>query len=81
MTQQEIDAMRQSLTEERLALQSELSQMDYIGIKIATGRAKKTDYQEQIERMSACANRINEIDANLETLRNEVPDETGVIES
>ena len=81
MTQQEIDAMRQSLTEERLALQSELSQMDYIGIKIATGRAKKTDYQEQIERMSVCADRINEIDANLETLRNEVPDETGVIES
>lgn len=81
MTQQEIDAMRQSLTEERLALQSELSQMDYIGIKIATGRAKKTDYQEQIERMSACAERINEIDANLETLRNEVPDETGVTES
>ena len=78
MTQQEIDARRQSLIEERLALQSELSQMDYIGVKIATGRARKADYQDQIYRMEVCAGRINEIDDSLAALDAETPEETGV---
>ena len=78
MTQQEIDARRQSLIEERLALQSELSQMDYIGVKIATGRARKADYQNQIDRMEVCAGRINEIDDSLAALDVETPEEIGV---
>lgn len=38
-----------------------LKQHDYIGIKIATGRANKEDYLEEIEEMNKKASRLEEI--------------------
>ena len=42
-----------------------LQEHDYIGTKIATGRATVADYADIIEEMKAKANRINEIDSIL----------------
>ena len=53
------------LRHERRELESKLKQLDYIGVKIATGRATADEYAEQIALMSQYANRINEIDSIL----------------
>ena len=42
-------------------LESWFNQHDYIGIKIATGRASVEEYAEIIEEMKVKANRINEL--------------------
>lgn len=42
--------------------------MDYIGVKIATGRATIEEYAEQIEKMKSYAQRINEINKELEAM-------------
>ena len=50
------------LSAEKAKLEAWLSAHDYIGVKIATGRATISDYQEEIALMNIKANRINEID-------------------
>ena len=42
-----------------------LKSHDYIGVKIATGRATVEEYATEIAEMTEKANRINEIDAML----------------
>ena len=50
------------LEEEKYMLEQWLSAHDYIGTKIATGRATVDEYAEEIEEMKKKAERINEID-------------------
>ena len=50
------------LIKEKSELEQWLRDHDYIGTKIATGRASISDYQEEIALMIEKANRINEID-------------------
>ncbi len=52
---------RQNLETELASCENELRSLDYIGVKIATGRASKEEYAEQIERMNELAARVNEI--------------------
>lgn len=49
-------------------LQSWLTAHDYIGIKIATGRATSDEYATEIAEMKAKADRINELEAELASL-------------
>lgn len=58
----EEELQRQALLSEKAELEAWLSAHDYIGVKIATGRATISDYQEEIALMNIKANRINEID-------------------
>lgn len=58
----EEELQKQELTKEKAELEAWLKAHDYIGIKIATGRATISDYQEEIALMTEKANRINEID-------------------
>lgn len=53
---------------EKAELESWLRDHDYIGTKIATGRATVADYAEEIAEMTVKANRINEIEAELATI-------------
>lgn len=53
------------LIEEKAELEAWLKSHDYIGVKIATGRATIDDYATEIAEMTEKANRINEIDAML----------------
>ena len=46
-------------------LKALLKDYDYIGTKIATGRATREEYAEQIAQMTAWANEINELEASL----------------
>lgn len=50
-------------------LKYELSQLDYIGVKIATGRATKEEYAEEIARMNELAAEVNQVNEQLETLK------------
>lgn len=50
------------LEREKTVLEQWLRDHDYIGIKIATGRATVEEYAEEIEEMKKKADRINEID-------------------
>lgn len=50
------------------SLQSWLSSHDYIGIKIATGRATADEYASEIAEMKAKADRINELEKELEAM-------------
>ena len=59
---------RQSLVEEKAQLETWLKEHDYIGTKIATGRATVEEYAIEIEEMTEKAERINEIDRLLESL-------------
>ena len=56
------------LSAEKAELEAWLKAHDYIGVKIATGRATVEEYATEIAEMTAKANRINEIDAILESL-------------
>ena len=64
----EEELKRQALQTEKAELETWLSAHDYIGVKIATGRATIEDYATEIEEMTEKANRINEIDSILESL-------------
>ena len=64
----EEELRRQALQTEKAGLEAWLSAHDYIGVKIATGRATVEEYATEIAEMTAKANRINEIDAILESL-------------
>lgn len=57
---------RELLERERAELQSWLSAHDYIGTKIATGRATIEDYADEIAEMRVKADRIDEINSLLE---------------
>lgn len=56
------------LVEEKADLEQWLRAHDYIGTKIATGRATVEEYATEIAEMTAKANRINEIDEELSNL-------------
>ena len=57
----EEELRKQALLSEKSYLETWLREHDYIGVKIATGRATISDYQEEISLMNEKANRINEI--------------------
>ena len=62
----EEDLRRQALLSEKADLESWLTAHDYIGTKIATGRATVEEYAYEITLMTEKANRINDIDKMLE---------------
>ena len=64
----EEELRRQALQTEKAELEAWLKAHDYIGVKIATGRATIDDYVDEIALMTEKAERINEIDAILESL-------------
>ena len=64
----EEELRRQALQSEKAELEAWLKAHDYIGVKIATGRATVDDYVDEIALMTEKAERINEIDAILEKL-------------
>lgn len=49
-------------------LKQKLRDYDYIGVKIATGRATIEEYSKQIEEMNIWADRINELEETLKKL-------------
>ena len=61
----EEELRRQALQTEKADLEAWLKAHDYIGVKIATGRATIDDYADEIALMTEKAERINEIDALL----------------
>ena len=61
----EEEMRRQALQMEKAELEAWLSAHDYIGVKIATGRATIDDYAGEIALRTEKAERINEIDALL----------------
>ena len=65
-TQEEL--RKQELQTEKAQLETWLKEHDYIGTKIATGRATVEEYATEIEDMTEKAERINEIDRLLESL-------------
>ena len=64
----EEELKRQALVEEKAQLETWLKEHDYIGTKIATGRATIEEYEIEIAEMKEKAERINEIDRLLESL-------------
>ena len=64
----EEELRRQALLSEKAELESWLKEHDYIGTKIATGRATVEEYAAEIAEMSEKANRINEIDRELSSI-------------
>lgn len=64
----EEELKRQALVEEKTQLETWLKEHDYIGTKIATGRATVEEYATEIEEMKEKAEKINEIDRLLESL-------------
>ena len=64
----EEELRRQALQTEKAELEAWLSAHDYIGVKIATGRATVEEYADEIALMTEKAERINEIDKQLEVL-------------
>ena len=66
----ELEALKEKdrLLREKAELETWLSSHDYIGTKIATGRATVEEYATEIEEMTEKAERINEIDRLLESL-------------
>ena len=64
----EEELRRQALLSEKAELEAWLKDHDYIGVKIATGRATIDDYADEIALMTEKAERINEIDSILESL-------------
>lgn len=65
-TEEEI--RKHNLLNEKVELEIWLKEHDYIGTKIATGRATVEEYATEIEEMTEKAERINEIDRMLESL-------------
>lgn len=68
IAKEEKDKNKQKLLSEKAELEKWLKEHDYIGIKIATGRATVEEYATEIEEMKEKAERINEIDRLLESL-------------
>lgn len=57
---------KEIIQDEISILKEELRSLDYIGVKIATGRATTEEYAAQIAKMTEYANKINELEAKLE---------------
>lgn len=57
----EEEVRRQALLSEKSELEAWLSNHDYVGVKIATGRASISEYTDVIAEMNVKAERINEI--------------------
>lgn len=51
------------------AVDAEFRTLDYIGIKIATGRATIDDYKPEIEKMTELADKKNELESELAELK------------
>lgn len=64
----EAELTKINLQIEKAQLETWLKEHDYIGTKIATGRATVEEYATEIEEMMEKAERINEIDRLLESL-------------
>ena len=64
----EEELRKQTLQSEKAELEAWLKAHDYIGVKIATGRATVEEYATEIAEMTDKANRINEINELLESL-------------
>ena len=64
----EEELKRQALVEEKEQLETWLKEHDYIGTKIATGRATVEEYADEIAEMAEKASRINEIDRELSSV-------------
>lgn len=64
----EEELRRQALQSEKAELEAWLKAHDYIGVKIATGRATIEEYADEIALMTEKAERINEINKQLEAL-------------
>ena len=64
----EEELRRQALQSEKAELEAWLKYHDYIGVKIATGRATIEEYANEIAEMTEKAERINEIDSILESV-------------
>lgn len=64
----EEELRKQELTNEKVELETWLKEHDYIGTKIATGRATIEEYAGEISLMTEKANRINEINDLLESI-------------
>ena len=64
----EEELRKQNLLNEKAELEAWLKAHDYIGVKIATGRATVEEYAIEIKEMTEKANRINEINDLLESL-------------
>lgn len=64
----EEELRRQALQTEKAELEAWLKAHDYIGVKIATGRATIDDYVDEIALMAEKAERINEIDRELNSI-------------
>ena len=68
IAKEEQDKTKQELLSEKAQLETWLKEHDYIGTKIATGRATVEEYATEIAEMKEKAERINEIDRLLESL-------------
>lgn len=64
----EEELKRQALQSEKAELEAWLKAHDYIGVKIATGRATIDEYATEIALMTEKAERINEIDRELNSI-------------
>ena len=64
----EEELRKQNLLNEKAKLEAWLKAHDYIGVKIATGRATVEENANEIAEMTEKANRINEINDLLESL-------------
>lgn len=64
----EEELRRRTLQMEKAELEAWLKAHDYIGVKIATGRATINDYADEIALMTEKAERINEIDRELNSI-------------
>ena len=65
----EDDEHRNRLQAELYKIDSRLRELDYIGIKIATGRGTKEEYAAEIAEMQVLADRKNVIQAEMEEIR------------
>lgn len=67
---EELEALKEKdrILREKAELETWLKEHDYIGTKIATGRATIEEYATEIAEMTEKAERINEIDRLLESL-------------
>lgn len=63
----ELEKKQQELWE----TESKLRALDYIGVKIATGRATIEEYTEEIAEMSRLADKVNQLRAEIKELENE----------
>lgn len=66
----ELEKKQQELWE----TEQKLRKLDYIGVKIATGRATIEEYADEIAEMSRLADKVNELRAEIKELENETVD-------